>query len=77
MLKTGIPISENILDKIIVILITLVLSFFTLVFGELVPKRIALNNAEKVALELSGLVYIVAKVFKSVVALLLFQLIQF
>ena len=32
------------------IIVTFVLSFFTLVFGELVPKRIALQNAESVAL---------------------------
>lgn len=32
------------------IIVTFILSFFTLVFGELVPKRIALQNAESVAL---------------------------
>ena len=30
-----------------IILITIVLSFFTLVFGELVPKRLAMKNYEK------------------------------
>ena len=32
------------------VLITVILAFFSLVFGELVPKRIALQNAEKFAL---------------------------
>nr|WP_254611541.1 CNNM domain-containing protein [Paenibacillus sp. JMULE4] len=37
--EMGVPISQNLLEKISVIFITLVLSYFTLVFGELVPKR--------------------------------------
>lgn len=32
-----------------IVLITIILSFFTLVFGELVPKRIAMKNYEKIA----------------------------
>ena len=52
------------------ILITLILSYFTLVFGELVPKRIAMKNAEKLALSMSGLVYFISKVFAPIVYLL-------
>lgn len=37
-------------DQISLILITVILSYFTLVFGELVPKRIALQNAEAISL---------------------------
>ncbi len=37
-------------DQISLILITIILSYFTLVFGELVPKRIALQNAEAISL---------------------------
>lgn len=39
----------NILDTISVILITIILSYFTLVFGELVPKRIAMQKPLEVA----------------------------
>ena len=42
-------IGEETLNSITVILITLVLSYFTLVLGELVPKRLAQNSPEKVA----------------------------
>ena len=35
--------------SISIIIITLVLSYFTLVFGELVPKRVAMKNYEKIA----------------------------
>ena len=33
-----------------IVIVTIILSYFTLVFGELVPKRIAMKNPEKVAL---------------------------
>lgn len=47
---TAIPsISIGTWRNIVIILITVILSYFTLVFGELVPKRIAMKYAEKVA----------------------------
>lgn len=42
-------ISESILRPIIVIFVTCILSYFTLVLGELVPKRIAMAHPEKVS----------------------------
>jgi len=45
-----ISIGINISNTLSVVIITLILSYITLVFGELVPKKIALNNPEKVAL---------------------------
>lgn len=57
-------------DSVSVILITVVLSFITLVFGELVPKRLAMKKAEKMALGMSGMLKLVAKVFAPVVWLL-------
>ena len=47
----------------IVILVTIVLSFFSIVFGELVPKRIAMKYAEKVAFGISGLLRFVSIIF--------------
>lgn len=46
---------------IALILVTFILSFVTLVFGELVPKRIALQNSEKVALFSAGAIEIFTK----------------
>ncbi|MBQ8357147.1 MAG: HlyC/CorC family transporter [Clostridia bacterium] len=57
-------------EAIIVVLITIILSFFTLIFGELVPKRIAQRKAESLALGISGLVYAISKVFAPLVSLL-------
>ena len=43
------------LESLNIVNITLILSYFTLVLGELVPKRIAMKNPEKVAFGLCGL----------------------
>lgn len=45
----GIPLPLNVLDTISVVVITVLLSYFTLVLGELVPKQIALQKAESIA----------------------------
>lgn len=46
----GVPLPLATLDAIAVILITLLLSYFTLVFGELVPKRLAMKRAERISM---------------------------
>lgn len=66
----NIPISASTLNSISVIVITLVLSYFTLVFGELVPKRIAMKNAESLALGLSSMISLIAKLCSPIVWLL-------
>ena len=43
-------------ETISIILITIILSFFTLVFGELVPKRLAMKNYEKIAFSSIGVI---------------------
>ena len=70
LLSAGVLIPAKTLDTICVILITLILSYFTLVFGELVPKRLAMKNAEKLALGLSGLITFISKAFAPLVWLL-------
>ena len=52
----GVPIPRATLDTLAVILITIILSYFTLIFGELVPKRVAMRKAESLALALSALI---------------------
>ncbi|KAF5036875.1 MULTISPECIES: hemolysin family protein [Sedimentibacter] len=70
LIETGLNIPASTLNTISVIVITLILSYFTLVFGELVPKRVAMKNAEKMALFMSGMLYFISKVFKPLVWLL-------
>ena len=42
-------LSDTVLRGLLVFVITLILSYFTLVFGELVPKKLAINNSFEIA----------------------------
>ena len=68
--KTGIGIPVGIINSVCVIIVTLILAYFNIVFGELIPKRIAMKKAEGLALSLSGVLRFVSGVFKPVVWLL-------
>ena len=57
-------------DVIALVLVTLVLSYFTLVFGELFPKRIALRSPEKIAILFARPINLIRILFKPVVFLL-------
>ena len=70
LVDAGVQIPEKTLDAIAVVLITLLLSYITLIFGELVPKRLAMHNSEKIALGVSGLVTTASKIFAPLVGLL-------
>ena len=59
--------------QISMILITFVLSYITLVFGELIPKRIALRSSEKTALASVGIIVMVSKIFSPFVKFLTFS----
>lgn len=63
-------VSPSALDTISVIIITLVLSYFTLVLGELVPKRIAMKRSESIARAVSGLMIGMTTVLRPVIWLL-------
>lgn len=69
-IRAGVNIPRASLDVMAVVLITLILSYFTLIFGELVPKRIAMKKSEQIAMGISGLVSGISVIFKPVVWLL-------
>jgi len=50
--------------------VTLVIAYFSLVFGELVPKRVALFRAEEIALATAGIINVVANIFRPLIWLL-------
>ena len=60
-------LSRSLVDTISVIAITLMLSYVTLILGELVPKRIAMKKPEAVALGLAGMLWAVSGVFRPIV----------
>lgn len=70
LINLGTPIPEHTIKTVAVILITLILSYFTLIFGELVPKRVAMKNSEKLALGISSLISFISKLFAPIVWLL-------
>ncbi|MEY8000980.1 hemolysin family protein [Clostridium sp. Mt-5] len=64
--KLSIPYS----DKVSVIVITILLSYVTLVFGELLPKRIALQNSEAMSMALIKPILFISKIMLPFVKLL-------
>ena len=60
------PYAHSVSLVIVVILIT----FFSMLVGELVPKRLAVHNAEKVASGIAGFITFISKLFSPVVWLL-------
>ena len=60
--KFNLPVSEGVLKNVSLVIITIVLSYFTLVFGELVPKRIAMRKSETIAHIVAGPLNLLMKV---------------
>lgn len=69
-LKINPSLNPSKLNTIAVILITIILSYITLVFGELVPKQVAMKKTEQIALSLSGLIYVSSIIFTPIIWLL-------
>lgn len=70
LLDAGLLIPEKILKSVSVFIITLILAYFNLVFGELVPKRLAMKKAESMALGMAGMLSFVSRVSAPLVWLL-------
>ena len=58
------------IKTIIVIFVTIILSYITLIFGDLVPKRIAMRKCESIALTMSFPIIVVYKIFAPLVYVL-------
>ena len=56
MLQNLMPLGLAAWRNISIILITIILSYFSLIFGELVPKRLAMRNSEKIAFGTIGII---------------------
>ena len=54
--REGGLIGKDVIHTLSLVIVTLILSFFTLVFGELVPKRVAMKKAEALALSMAGVI---------------------
>lgn len=67
------PIGLATWNSISIVLITIILSYFTLVFGELVPKRIAMKNYEKIAYGSVGIIRTISVITAPFVRFLTFS----
>ncbi|MEA2611816.1 MAG: magnesium and cobalt exporter, family [Chloroflexota bacterium] len=68
--STGLPIVSTSAQPLALIIVTLLLSLFTIVFGELVPKSLALAHTEQFALRLSGFIVVLLRVLGPLVGVL-------
>ena len=66
----AVPVLAPYSETVAFVLITLITSYFTLVFGELMPKRLALQKPEAIALRVSGTISNISKAFRPFVRLL-------
>jgi putative hemolysin len=66
----GWGLSEGAAEIVVLIVITSIIAYFSLVIGELVPKRIALQKAERIALVSAAPIDIIATILRPVIALL-------
>jgi len=66
----GWGISESVAEILVLIVITSIIAYFSLVIGELVPKRIALQKTERIALSAAAPIDIIATILRPVIALL-------
>ncbi len=69
-IDAGVRITPEVLDTLCVVLITLLLSYFTLVLGELVPKRLAMHKPEEFARSSLRILNICSILFAPIVWLL-------
>lgn len=63
-------ISEGAVHTVVLVILTVVLSYITLVFGELVPKRVAMYYPDRIAYSVSGILSFCYRIFRPFVALL-------
>lgn len=66
----GVTLNPVTLDRIMIVVITLILSYFTLVFGELVPKRLAMQKSEAISRAVAPIINALATVMTPIVKLL-------
>lgn len=53
-----------------VVIVTIIMSYFSLVLGELVPKKIAMQNPEKISFKIVGILLFFSKIFSPLVKVL-------
>lgn len=68
--QSGFPVSAEIVQITSLVIVTIFLAYFTLVFGELVPKRLALQKAEAISMRMIHPLLFLAKIASPFVKIL-------
>ena len=68
--RTGLFHSEQLLHPVAVVLITLILAYFTMVFGKMIPQKRAVKKADSTALHMAWLLYLTSIILTPLVVLL-------
>lgn len=66
----SVPWLASIASTLSLVIVVLLTTYFSLVIGELIPKRIALNNPEKIASKVSGIMRFVSRLIAPLAGLL-------
>jgi len=72
-LGLGLTISQNILEPIMFVIVTIILTYFMLIFGSLIPNRLALRNSMKISLGTIGILKVLSWLVLPFVKLLAFS----
>lgn len=67
------PLPQTVLRSVVLVVITLIISYFTLILGELVPKRVAMRDPDAIALNTVGVVWGMYRVCRPFVRFLAFS----
>ena len=70
LVSLGVKIPADVLTTISLVIITVVLSYISMVLSELLPKRIAMKKADVLAYPISGSILVISRFFAPVVWLL-------
>lgn len=65
-----IAMGEGVINGFSVVIVTIIMSYFSLVLGELVPKKIAMQIPEKISFKIVGILLFFSKIFSPVVKVL-------
>jgi putative hemolysin len=66
----GWGLSQGVAEIVVLIVVTSIIAYFSLVLGELVPKRLALQRTEQIALVTATPIDVIAKALRPIIALL-------
>lgn len=66
----GVPWLASVASTLALVIVVLLTTYFSLVIGELIPKRIALNNPEKIASSVSGVMRFISRITAPLTGLL-------